>query len=115
MQPAPHKTITVIVPQGRGMALLEQLHGRGVLRAALGTARAPFTVVRRKRGISRSESFSVEKDVLNVVVPEPEADALFAFLYDAARIGESHGGFMFQGLATQASEFALPGDLPGPR
>lgn len=112
MAPQPQKTITVIVPQGQGMALLEQVHARGVLRAGLGTARAPFAVVKRKGGISRTEYYSVEKDVLTVVVAEREADPLFAFLHGAARIGEAHGGFIFQGPASQASDFTLPKDLP---
>ena len=94
------------------MPLLEQLHARGVLRAGLGTARAPFAVVKRKGGIARTEYFSVEKDVLNVVVAEAEADGLFALLHEAARIGEAHGGFIFQGTAGQASDFTLPKDLP---
>lgn len=106
------KVITVIVPQGQGMALLEQLYAQNALRAALGTARAPFAVTKRKGGISRTEYFSVEKDVLNVVVEEPDADQVFTFLHHAARIGEAHGGFMFQGPAARASEFTLPADLP---
>jgi hypothetical protein len=109
---AAHKVITVIVPLGHGMALLEQLHARGVLRAGLGTARAPFAVVKRTGGIARTEYFSVEKDVLNVVVGEGEADALFAHLYDAAHIGEAHGGFIFQAPAAGASDFMLPANLP---
>jgi hypothetical protein len=107
-----HKVITVIVPQGQGMALLERLHARGILRAGLGSARAPLTVVKRRGGIGRTEIYSVEKDVLNVVVAEAEADAMFADLYHAARIGEAHGGFIFQGEAARASQFTLPTDLP---
>lgn len=111
MKDAAQKVITVIVPQGQGMPLLQQLHQRGFVRAALGTARAPFTVVKRKGGISRSLSYSVEKDILNVVVEAAEADEAFQFLYEAARIGEAHGGFMFQGPTSRASDFKLPTDL----
>jgi hypothetical protein len=111
---AAQKVITVIVPQGQGIALLEQLYAHNALRAALGTARAPFAVTRKRGGISRTEYFSVEKDVLNVVVEDADADHVFAFLYEAARIREAHGGFMFQGPATQASAFTLPADLPRP-
>jgi hypothetical protein len=107
-----HKVITVIVPQGRGMELLEQLHARNVLRAGLSTARAPFAVVKRTGGIARTESFSVEKDVLTVLVGEDEADAAFAFLHEAAGIGEAPGGFIFQGPAGRASDLVLPADLP---
>jgi hypothetical protein len=106
------KIITVIVPQGQGMALLEQLYAHDTLRAALSTARAPFAVTKKKGGISRTEYFSIEKDVLSVVVEEAEADQVFGVLHGAARIGEAHGGFMFQGPAAQASAFTLPKDLP---
>jgi hypothetical protein len=102
----------VILPLGQGVALLEQLHARGVQRAALGTARAPFTVMKRKGGISRTHSYSVEKDILTVVVLAEEADEMFGFLHGAAGIGAAHGGFMYQGPVSQGSAFALPADLP---
>jgi hypothetical protein len=107
-----HKLITVILPQGKGMDLLKQLYDRKVLRAAFGTARAPFTIAKKTGGISRTVTYSVEKDVVEVVVDAGQADEVFAFLYDAAGIAHAHGGFMFQGPVSRASEFALPADLP---
>lgn len=103
-----NKMITIILPQGRGLAVLEQLYQRGVTRAALGSARAPFTVVKRRGGIARTETYSVEKDVLNVLVSGDDADRAFAFLHEAARVAEERGAFMFQAPVAQASEFALP-------
>jgi hypothetical protein len=105
---AGEKLITVIVPQGRGMALLQALHERGELRAALGGARAPFTYVRRRGGMAHTVHHSVEKDVLEVVAEAAAADELFAFLHQAAGIGEGPGGFMFMGPIATASPFALP-------
>jgi hypothetical protein len=54
---------------------------------------------------------SVEKDILQVVVSEEEAPALFDFLHEKAAIGERHGGFMFQGSVAAASAFSLPEGL----
>lgn len=106
------KLITVILPQGRGLSMLKDLAAREVIRAAFGTARAPFTVVKKKGGISRTESYSVEKDIVQVLVGEEGADEVFAWIYHAAGIGRAHGSFMFQAPVARASEFTLPADLP---
>lgn len=105
------KLITVIVPQGKGMALLHALYEKKMLRAALGTARAPFTQVKRTGGLPRTVRHSVEKDILTVVVPAEKADEAFGFLFDIANVGAQHGGFMFQGSLARASDFKLPDDL----
>jgi hypothetical protein len=108
---ANERLVTVIVPQGRGMTLMQALHDRQLLRAALSSARAPFTYVKRSGGFPRMVRHSVEKDVLNVVVPAELAEEVFAFLHERAGMGESPGGFMFMGLLSQASAFSLPPDL----
>ena len=106
------KLITVIVPQGQGMPLLEALYERKLLRASLGTARAPVTTVKRRSGIASTHHHSIEKDIVQVVVEPADASEVFAFLYDRAGIGERYGGFMFQGSLSQASPFSLPEGLP---
>lgn len=105
---ADEKLITVIVPQGRGMELLQALYERGVLRAALATARAPFTYVKRRAGVARTVHHSVEKDVLSVVVDGAQSEELFAFLHERGRIGDEPGGFLFMGPLASAGAFALP-------
>ncbi|HLA79859.1 MAG TPA: hypothetical protein VJU18_19965 [Vicinamibacteria bacterium] len=109
--PGELKVITVIVPQGEGMALLHALYEKKMLRASLGTARAPFTQVKRTGGLPRTVRHSVEKDILTVLVPTEKADEVFGFLHDAAKVGAQPGGFMFQGSLARASEFRLPDDL----
>jgi hypothetical protein len=106
------KLITVILPLGQGMPLLQALYERKQLRASLGTARAPVTTVTRRGGIARTHRHSVEKDIVQVVVGAQEAAALFEYLYEQAGIGERYGGFMFQGSLAQASPFSLPEGLP---
>lgn len=106
------KFITVILPQGKGPALLQALYERKALRAALGTARAPFFATKRKGGITRTISHSMEKDILTVVAGAEEAEELFAFIYSTAAIGSRYGGFMFMGPLAKASPFTLPTELP---
>ena len=106
------KLITVIVPQGQGMPLLQVLYERTQLRASLGTARAPVTTVSRRGGIARTHHYSVEKDIVQVVVGVEDAPAVFALLYEKSGMGERHGGFMFQGSVAKATPFALPEGLP---
>lgn len=104
---AAQKLITVIVPQGRGRLLLEQLYERQELRAALGTARAPSTYTRGTGAFARTIRNSVEKDVLQVVVPEENAEEVFKLLLDRAQICETPGGFMYMGEIARATPFAL--------
>lgn len=106
------KFITVILRQGKGAALLRALHERKVLRAGLGTARAPFFFTRKKGGFKKTIHHSVEKDVVTVVVGAEQADEVFGFIYETARIGRSYGGFMFMGALSKAAPFQLPADLP---
>lgn len=102
------KLITVILPQGQGLGLLQALRERGVVRAAVGTARAPFTYVRRRGGVPRTVHHSVEKDIVTVIVAAEQSDDIFAFLHQASAMAETPGGFMFQGPLRAASAFALP-------
>lgn len=106
------KLITLVVPQGRGVGLIEALYERKVLRAALGSARAPFTYAKRTGMIPRIVRQWVEKDILSVVVPAEQAEELFGFLYDKAGVGEAAGAFMYMGALSSASGFSLPSDLP---
>ena len=104
--------LTVIVPQGKGAALLRLLNERGVDRASLGTARAPLVATTKVVGISRTVHLSVEKDILTAVVPGERAEEVFGLVHEAAEIADEPGGFMFMGRVSKASPFSLPTDLP---
>ena len=108
----PQKLITVIVPGGTGLGLIEWLHAQGVTTASFGSARAPLSTVRRQGGLARTVTYSVEKDVVTVLVEEGHAGPLFEALYHRAGIGAAHGGFMFQASIPKASPFVLPSGLP---
>jgi len=106
------KLITVILPQGKGAALLSALHERKVLRVSMGAARAPFFFTKKKRGITKTIQHSLEKDILTVVTGAEDAEELFVFIHQKAMIGTRYGGFMFMGPLGRATGFELPGDLP---
>lgn len=103
------KLITVIVPQGRGLPLLRALFEREVVRAALGSARAPIVHTRGTGALARTVRTSVEKDILQVVVSAGEADEIFALLLDRAQIAETPGGFMYMGGLSRATPYGLGG------
>ena len=106
------KLITVILPQGRGAALLSALYERKVFRVSMGSARAPFFFTKKKRGFTKTVQHSLEKDILKIVAGADEAEELFSFIYQKAMIGTRYGGFMYMGPLAKASPFDLPADLP---
>lgn len=46
--------------------------------------------------------------IVRVVVAESEADALFEFIYEKARVGRDGGGVVLQNALAAATPFALP-------
>ena len=49
---------------------------------------------------------------VDVVVPEADADDLYDYIYEKARIGRPLGGAIWLGALTLASPFVLPADVP---
>jgi hypothetical protein len=56
----------------------------------------------------RSFLNQLEKDLFTVVVPEDQADEIFALMYDECQMGSRFGGFMYQAHLSQLSKFTLP-------
>ena len=87
------RLISLILPLGRGHALLEALdREKGLVTA--------FSHHARGFGVSgflmrRGFALQTEKDVIHVAVPEERAEEIYEFLYLAGNIGQPHGGFMF--------------------
>ncbi len=87
-----YKTITCIMPAGRGREVHNRLmREQGVLSATTHHARGVGAGSMRRRRSFVAE----EKDVLVALVEEAQAEHLFRFLYEAARVGESHAGLIF--------------------
>lgn len=49
--------------------------------------------------------------MVRVVVPEAEADALFEFIYEKARIGRDGGGVLLQNALVTSTLIGLPDDV----
>ncbi len=46
-----------------------------------------------------------------VVVPQTEADSLFEFIYENARVGRDGGGIVMQSALANSTPFTLPDDV----
>lgn len=74
--------------------------------------------VRHARGAGRHSPLAhrrvgetPEQDVLTVLVPAAQAEALFASLYEHSGVSQSHGGLMYMQALSGATPFSLP-ELP---
>ena len=97
-----------------------------------GTDRVLLRTLREEKGIIRADSVScrgiamlrealTEKGrlpesalvrMVNVVVLVTEAEALFAYIYEQARIGRPGGGMVFLSKPVVSTPFSIPEDLP---
>ncbi len=105
----PHKVITCILPKGRGLPLLKLLtdeHGLTAVDIHYARGLGRITPLRH-RGIGETP----EKEVLTVMAPAEDADALFEQIYEIAEINRPHGGLIYMHAPTAATPFRLP-DLP---
>lgn len=85
------KLITAIVSGSEGKGLLETVANLpGVLSTSFHHARGTGS-----RRVRPGRLFWAEKDVLMVLVEAPEADAVFARLFEAGGIGEPRQGLLF--------------------
>ena len=49
--------------------------------------------------------------MVNCLVPVTEAETLFEFIYEKARIGRPGGGMLFMGKPVESTPFSLPKDV----
>ncbi|HEX7705949.1 MAG TPA: P-II family nitrogen regulator [Thermoanaerobaculia bacterium] len=99
------KLITCILPAGVADEVVRRLESElGIIEAGVSKARGMGHLTPRRYGAG----VETEKEILTVVVPEAQADDLFRFLFDAARIDRPHGGIMFMNPLMQATQFELP-------
>jgi hypothetical protein len=96
-----------------------------------GTDKRLLSTLRSQRGVNRANSVycrgiavlenaearrgklpePVLARLVTVIVEETEADALFDFIYEEARIGRRGGGVIAMAPVTLATPFQLPPDL----
>lgn len=107
------KLITGILPKGKAMPVLKQLKAEfniiaGNINHARGSGRiTPLAY----RGIGEQ----TEKEILNVVVDEVQAEAIFEFIFFTAEINQPHGGLLFQTTLSGSTRYQLPDDVPDER
>jgi hypothetical protein len=105
----PQKLITCILPHGIALDVLQRLKDdKGIIEASTNNARGMGKLTPlAHRGLGEQ----AEKDVLTVIVSAAEADEIFAYLFDVARINRPHGGLIYMTALGHATPFVLP-DLP---
>ncbi len=103
------KLITCILPKGLALPILKKLkHEKGIDRANLNSARGMGKITPLAyRGIGEQ----AEKDILNVVVNQSEADDIFYYIYEEADINRPHGGIIYIRQLGASTPFTLP-NLP---
>jgi hypothetical protein len=101
------RLISCVVPHGHGHEILDRLfHEHHNARATVQAARG-FSGSRPAGVFDR-----VEKEILLVVVPGAESEAVFAWLYEVIDVAGTPGCFMYQSRLSEATPFALPEGLP---
>lgn len=106
---APHRLITCILPMGRALPVVKRLEAdHGVLAANVSHARGAG---RHSPLAHRRVGETPEQDVLTVLVPAAQAEALFAYLYEHSGVSQPHGGLMYMQTLSGATPFSLP-ELP---
>ena len=105
----PQKFITCILPHGIALDVLQRLKDeKRIIEASTNTARGMGKLTPlAHRGLGEQ----AEKDILTVIVSAAEADEIFEYLFDIARIDRPHGGLIYMAALGHATPFVLP-ELP---
>ena len=97
-----------------------------------GTDRVLLQALREEKGIIRAESVSCRGiaalrealtkkgrlpestlvRMINIIVSVTEAEPLFSYIYEKARIGRAGGGLLLLSKPVESTPFSLPEDLP---
>ena len=97
------KLIVCMLPQGKGVGLIERLSKeKGIQSANVSTGRG------RGAGAVGSIGAWAEVDTLAVTVTPERADEIFDFIYEAGALGQPRGGRMYQHARGPATAFTLP-------
>ena len=82
---------------------------KGIITANVNTARGLGKLTPLAyRGVGEQ----TEKELLTVTVPGEDADEIFGFIFDEARIDRPHGGLIYMTNLDRVSAYSLPSDLP---
>lgn len=105
-----HKLITCVLPKGICLDVIKSLkEEKGIITANLNTARGVGKLTPLAyRGVGEQS----EKEVLTVTVASENADEIFGYIYDEAKIDRPHGGLIYMSSLDSVSAYSLPEDLP---
>lgn len=99
------KQITAILRYGMGHKILDLLFENGIhsgdLHRARGVGITPLLG-------SKALGTTIEWEILNVLVPESQADHWFQLIFDQGDIDRPHGGFIYMHDIDLSSVFRLP-------
>lgn len=109
MNPSSDKLITCILPKGVALPVLKKLKDeKGISRVNINSARGMGKITPLAyRGIGGQ----TEKEIMNIVVSEDDADDVFEYVYLEAEINQPHGGMIYMCSLAKATSFILP-DIP---
>ncbi len=104
------KLIICILPKGICLDVVKSLkEEKDIVTANVNTARGVGKLTPLAyRGVGEQ----TEKEVLTVAVPGEDADEIFGFIYDEAKIDRPHGGLIYMSNLDYVSAYSLPEDLP---
>jgi nitrogen regulatory protein PII len=106
------QVITCILPDEgiHRMLILDLLHEKGITRVESTPCRgiAALREARTKKGRLPTSTLV---QMINVVVSVTEAEALFEYIYEKARIGRPGGGMLLLGKPIESTPFSLPQDV----
>jgi len=107
------QVITCILPdEGIHRMLIRDLHHeKGITRVESIRCRG-IAALREARTKKGRLPVSTLVQMIKVVVSVMEAEALFEYIYEKARIGRPGGGMLLLGKPIESTPFTLPEDLP---
>jgi hypothetical protein len=114
MQLEPARLMLCVLPDdGTDRHLLRQLRAeRGIVQADSTACRGVSVLheaATARKGQLPGSSFV---KLVQIIVPEAEADALFDYVYATAHIGRPGGGMLVLSQPIQATPFTLPDGVP---
>ena len=107
------QVITCILPDEgiHRMLILELRHEKGINRVESTPCRG-IAALREARSKKGRLPTSTLVQVINIIVSVTEAEALFEYIYEKARIGRPGGGMLLLGKPIESTPFTLPESVP---
>lgn len=107
------QVITCILPDEgiHRMLILDLRHEKGITRVESTPCRG-IAALREARSKKGRLPTSTLVQMINVVVSVTEAEALFEYIYEKARIGRPGGGMLLLGKPIDSTPFTLPESVP---